>query len=177
MTCRIGRRELLRGDFRGVSAPVRPPGALDPARFEALCDGCGDCAAACPADAIVMDGPATDLSDHGPRINSADAPCVMCDGLICSTTCPAGALTPVTPDTMSIAELRYDPTACWAASGIDPSCDYCHDRCPRKGLAVTLRRGEGPKFDAGHCTGCGVCVYYCPSTPKALTLIAKEDRR
>jgi len=65
--------------------------------------------------------------------------------------------------------------ACWAAAGIDPGCDYCHDRCPRKGLAVTLRRGAGPVFDAAHCTGCGVCVHYCPSTPKALTLTAARD--
>ena len=178
MSARIGRRALLRGDFRRVRTPppVHPPGALDAARFDALCDGCGHCAQVCPADAIVIDGPATDLSDHSPRINVADAPCVMCDGLMCSTVCPTGALAPVTPETMRIAVVTYDSDACWAAAGIDPGCDYCYDRCPRKGLAVTLRRGVGPVFDAAHCTGCGVCVHFCPSAPKALTLTADEDR-
>ena len=55
----------------------------------------------CPADCIVIDGPATDLADRSPRINVAEAPCVMCDGLVCSTSCPTGALAPVTP--------RYSP--------------------------------------------------------------------
>ncbi len=176
MSARIGRRALLTGDFRRAPAPVRPPGALDAARFDALCDGCGDCAAVCPADAIVIDGPATDMSGRSPRIMAVDAPCVMCDGLMCSTVCPTGALVPVTPDTMRIAVVTYDPDACWAAAGIDPGCDDCYDRCPRKGLAVTLRRGAGPVFDAAHCTGCGVCVHFCPSAPKALTLTADEDR-
>ena len=76
MTAGIGRRAFLRGDFRRapMPAPVRPPGALGAARFDALCDGCGDCAAVCPADAIIIDGPATNLSDHSPRIIVADAP-------------------------------------------------------------------------------------------------------
>jgi len=174
MSTLIGRRALLTGHIRGTSEPppVRPPGAVAPERFEMLCDGCGDCRTACPADAIVIDGPATRLSDHSPRISAEDAPCVMCDGLACSTACPAGALMPTTPETMRIAVLAYDASACWAAAGIDPGCDYCYDRCPQKWPAVTLRRGDGPVFDPSQCTGCGVCVYFCPATPKPLSLTA-----
>ncbi len=170
----IGRRALLTGAWRrpppAPPAPpaVRPPGAVELAHFNALCDGCGDCAEACPADAIVLTGPATEKSQTSPRIEAAIAPCVMCDGLACSSACPVGALDPITPETMRIATIAFDSDACWTASGLDPGCDYCFDRCPLKGEAITWRRGAGPEIHDRACTGCGVCVHFCPATPKAL---------
>ena len=171
----IDRRALLRGAWRRKPAPppsVRPPGAVSAERFDALCDGCGECAAVCPAAAIVMTGPATALAGSSPEIRAGDSPCVMCDGLVCSTVCPTGALQPVAPVDMRIATVSFRADACWAAGGVDPGCDYCYDRCPRKGEAITYRRGAGPAIHAEHCTGCGVCVHFCPSQPRAVALTA-----
>lgn len=169
------RRSLLTGSWQTPPkgpVPVRPPGALDAERFDALCDGCGECAAVCPAQAIVMTGPANKLAEHTPEIIAVDAPCVMCDGMVCAPACPTGALVPVTPGAMGIASIEFSPSACWSAQGMDPDCDYCFDRCPIKGEAITHRRGSGPTIHAEHCTGCGVCVHYCPSSPKALVATA-----
>jgi Pyruvate/2-oxoacid:ferredoxin oxidoreductase delta subunit len=69
----------------------------------------------------------------------------------------------------AIARLDFDAAACWADQGINPDCDYCYDRCPLKGTAVTLSRGQAPVFDMAVCTGCGICVYYCPAQPKPLS--------
>lgn len=171
----IARRALLTGAWRKPPPPpppVRPPGAVAPGLFNALCDGCGACAEECPADAIVMTGPATAKSDTSPAVEAAVSPCVMCEGLVCSTACPVAALEPVTAATMRIAAVTLDTDACWAASGLDPGCDYCFDRCPLKGTAITYRRGDGPAIHDAACTGCGICVHYCPATPEPLTLRA-----
>ena len=171
----LDRRDMLRGHWTagdGGPAPVRPPGAVAASRFQALCDGCADCAAACPADAIVMTGPATAQAGNSPVIVAAEAPCVMCDGLVCAGSCPTGALAPVTAATMRIAKVTLHTELCWAIQGLDPGCDYCYDRCPLQGTAITYRRGKGPELHAGECTGCGTCVHFCPASPKALTLRA-----
>lgn len=167
----IGRRDFLRGTLRPpppIPPTVRPPGAVDAARFNALCDGCGDCAGICPANAITMTGPETGLGDISPEIVAVQSPCVMCDGLVCIPHCPTGALEPVTPEGMRIATIAFRADACLAAQGTDPGCDYCFDRCPLKGSAITYKRGAGPEIHPAACSGCGVCVHYCPAKPKAL---------
>ncbi len=178
----MDRRDLLRGRWHAVAEAeakvdggppvIRPPGSLAPGRFENLCDGCGDCAEACPADAIRMDAAGTAAASRTPQIVATDSPCVMCDGLVCAPACPTGALEPVTPATMRVAVLVFHADACLARTGIDPGCDYCFDRSPLRGKAVTYRRGTGPEFYADQCTGCGSCVHFCPANPKALSLAA-----
>jgi ferredoxin-type protein NapG len=170
---KLERRAVLTGDWRSKDpqhAVVRPPGAVAPDRFAERCDGCGKCAEVCPADAIVMSGPMTRLSLRSPQILAGDSPCVMCDGLVCSTVCPTDALLQVTADIMGIARVRFEADACWAVSGTDSECRECFERCPLTGKAITYQQGEGPTIDANECTGCGVCHHYCPSNPKALTL-------
>lgn len=171
----IGRRAFLRGALRApppVVPVVRPPGAVAPARFDALCDGCGGCEEACPAQAIAITGPETGIGDVTPEIVAVQAPCVMCEGLVCASSCPTGALAPITAAQMRIATIAFRTDACLAARGIDPGCDDCFERCPLKGTAITYRRGAGPEIHPEACTGCGVCVHYCPSAPKALTVQA-----
>lgn len=168
---KLDRRALITGAWRRpetAPAVVRPPGAVAADVFAALCDGCGECARACPANAITMTGPATELAAASPRILAAESPCVMCDGLVCSAACPTGALVNATPETMRIGRVEFRADACLARQGVDPGCDYCFDRCPLKGEAITYRRG--PEIHAARCTGCGTCVFYCPAHPKALDL-------
>lgn len=169
---KVDRRALLRGRWRkDQNSIVLPPGAIPAEGFYLLCDGCAKCADACPADAIVMTAPGTKLADATPQILAAEAPCVMCDGLVCAPACPTGALLPVTPETMKIATAVFSADACWARQGLDPDCDYCFDRCPLRGSAITYRRGDGPTLIADSCTGCGCCVHFCPAQPKAMAVV------
>jgi ferredoxin-type protein NapG len=169
---KIHRRDLLRGYWRrpdGWPAVVRPPGAAAAERFHHLCDGCGECASTCPAGAIRMTGPKTALAGHSPQIKADEAPCVMCEGLVCSDVCLAGALKKETPDTMRIAEIAFRAEDCLAHQGFDADCGYCFERCPLRGKAIAFQRGHGPELDPGECTGCGTCVFFCPAQPKALS--------
>jgi ferredoxin-type protein NapG len=169
---KIHRRDFLRGHWRranGWLAVIRPPGAAEPERFHQLCDGCADCAGICPAGAIQMTGPKTALAGHSPQIEANEAPCVMCEGLVCSTVCLVGALIKETPDRMCIGEIAFRAEDCLAHKGFDPDCSYCFDRCPLRGKAITFQRGHGPELEPGDCTGCGICVFYCPAQPKALS--------
>ncbi len=171
------RRALITGAWRkpeAAPAVIRPPGAVAEETFAALCDGCGECAHVCPADAITMTGPATQMATSTPHILVTESPCVMCDDLLCSAACPVDALVSVTPETMHIGRIEFHAGACLAAQGIDPGCDYCFDRCPLKGTAITYTRGRGPEIHAEHCTGCGTCVFFCPAQPKALELTPEE---
>jgi ferredoxin-type protein NapG len=146
---------------------VRPPGAIDPSLFVQACDGCAECATACPAQAINMSGPAVAGRKPGPRIDATQNPCVMCDEIACIASCPTGALAPTARAAIRIAEIRFDESRCWSADGTEPTCQVCADRCPVGSAAITVSPGNGPTIDIG-CTGCGVCVHYCPASPPPL---------
>lgn len=172
----IGRETDRRGLFTGAwlrppaRGVIRPPGALAPDQFASQCDGCGDCADACPADAIRMTGPATSLAAATPQIEAAATPCIMCEGLVCASACSRGALKPVDSSTMRIALASRNSNACWSETGADPGCDHCYQRCPIRGQAITWRAGRGPRINPASCTGCGGCHWACPAQPNAITL-------
>ena len=168
----FSRRGLLSGAWRANAVPtaVRPPGAVGEEQFVGLCDGCGACAQACPVGAVQMTGPRVANGAPSPQIIAAAAACTMCEGLVCSTACPQGALTRTTPGSMRIAEVEFHPRDCWTLQGIEPGCSYCFDYCPLRGSAITYRRGSGPEIHSGTCTGCGTCVFLCPAQPKAIAV-------
>ncbi len=175
----FSRRELLSGAFlqqlreaREAEDPVpprrsrspaarpalRPPGAGAAAGFAERCDGCGACVEACPRAAIEID-PEGGLA----HVRPAESPCVLCDALPCIAACPTGALQPVPREAVAMGTARIVTGRCHAWRGFDYNCDYCHDRCPLKGRAITFLRGRGPEIDPTQCTGCGMCLYFCPA--------------
>ena len=50
-------------------------------------------------------------------------------------------------------------------------CFSCVERC--ESLAISIVMGEGIRIDEALCSGCGICEYVCPMTPKAMTIVAR----
>jgi ferredoxin-type protein NapG len=150
---------------------LRPPGALAEEAFRQMCSRCGTCANVCPVKCIRIDTSGT-VAGGAPYIDVDTQPCVACDGLYCMNNCPSGALvpTPLTQIDMGLAVWRED--TCVRTRG--EQCTACVDQCPLGTAAIDI---DGPRIQvkASGCIGCGVCQYYCPTSPKSIVVIPKAS--
>lgn len=148
---------------------LRPPGAIAEPAFLAACRRCGACVDVCPANAIYAIRDQSAEINGTPAIDPGRAPCVVCDGLQCTTVCSTGALL----ELAAASDIRMglavvDDDRCVRATEED--CTLCVDRCPL-GLVAIRFGGDGPPevLDAG-CVGCGVCQQACPTEPEAVVV-------
>src|SRR5207302_4485933 len=74
--------------------PLRPPGLMHELILVNTCTHCGNCVAACPAEAIFPLSAEWGAAEGTPAIDARKQPCVLCDGLKCTQVCPSGALQP-----------------------------------------------------------------------------------
>lgn len=132
-----------------------PPGSATEELFFSLCDGCGDCAKACPFDCIK-------ISKNGhPKayVEPAKSPCRLCHDLPCIAACTKGAM--AAPDSASALRLGVaviDEEMCTARDGAD--CRLCSIKCPLEPKAIYFK-DIGPVLDRSTCTGCGICAEAC----------------
>lgn len=146
---------------------LRPPSAIAEDEFLNACQRCGKCVEVCPAHCIFPMGGDTPAAGT-PVINADDSPCVVCEGLQCTHVCPSGALLPLLNPRgihMGMAEV-YD-ALCVRTAGED--CTLCVDRCPIGSVAIRFNN-SGPPEVLNACVGCGVCQFYCPTTPKSIVV-------
>ncbi len=165
---------------------LRPPGALDEEEFLATCIRCGRCADACPNRAIVLftEDAGRDLAmkpGPGQRGTPAIFPrrqaCMLCNGspgnsLLCTVSCPSGALERISKDESSLIEnvrmgkAELDTHLCYSYNGA--SCGVCVRACPVEGRALTAGLWEKPILDTDACLGCGLCERACIRYPQAI---------
>ena len=145
--------------------PLRPPGAVDEATIGDTCYRCGACINICPRQAI-KPLPAEYKERAGtPHIVAREAPCVLCQDLLCTTVCPSVTLRLLQLPTevkMGLAEVNTQ--RCRPYRG-EP-CTRCIEHCPVPGALVADEQGR-PRVTAA-CTGCGLCEYYCPTEPTSI---------
>ncbi len=160
------RLDLSNLKFRTV---LRPPGALPEAEFLRTCYRCGNCAEVCPARAIrKMSSTDTELSGT-PYIDPDLSACVVCEELACMKSCPSGALKLVAQRTdIEMGLARFEPKSCLRTQGED--CTLCVDKCPIGSSALIIGSSGQVEVRERGCVGCGVCQFYCPSLPKAITV-------
>ena len=148
----------------------RPPGECDTEEeFLALCEGCPHCSRACPYGVIRHLGPAEGILEGTPVLDPNSNPCRWCPEMHCVKACPTGALT-LNPDKKPppIGKAVLNLDTCLAEEGI--LCDRCAVTCPSDIKAISMRNRK-PVLDVEKCTGCGICVLYCESTPLSLKII------
>ncbi len=187
----LSRKELLRaGAFRAKQGGAyvaelalerlldrvtphvqRPPGALPEIEFLVACTRCGECSTACPPGAILTLDHRAGAASGTPFLDvNRHRPCVLCTDAPCMPACPTGALQviPVHDAVMGTAKVARDQCTAW----LGESCVRCSIVCPLKSAAIVVDTEGRPWVDPRGCTGCGLCVAVCPTTPKSIEVEA-----
>ena len=147
---------------------------------EEKCNGCGLCVKACPFDTLKLAKLAAKVPYGTPYFEPRKIPCYMCEDIPCVKVCPSGALDrkldSIRKARMGIAAI--DPNSCLSWQGL--RCEVCYRDCPLRNEALLLKPHPRelskhavfvPVINPDHCTGCGLCVYGCPTQVPAINII------
>lgn len=146
---------------------VRPPGAIAESNFLETCTRCHACAEACPFDIIQILGPLAGSSEGTPVLQLKQDPCHWCGTMDCIRACPSDALLmPEDEKVLPLGKAWLTESQCLNADGL--YCDACVMFCPSDVQAITM--GDPfPIISQDQCVGCGLCIFHCEATPKAIT--------
>ncbi len=152
MNAPVSRMQFLRGDFKGVKSPQRPPWAIDESLFTEICSNCGECISVCPSHIIRQ------ARASFPVIDFSAGECSFCER--CVDTCkPQALLKNKTPWSI---KASIDEKTCIAHQGVE--CRSCYDPCGAQAIKMPPRLGgiSIPVINTDNCTGCGACFSVCP---------------
>ncbi len=160
---------------------LRPPGALDEARFLAACIKCGQCVQVCPVEAIKLADIDEGFGVGVPFIDARTQTCdFSCDALSCILACPTGALSHELKAKeevrMGVAKL-VRPDACLARRG-QPFRGITRGASFEGRLRYEEIDRWTPLPVSSHPYDrdlCDLCVLECPIGPDALKLVALEE--
>lgn len=161
-------------------APV-PPGAHE--KFAEMCLKCGLCVKACPYGTLKLAKLSDPVPYGTPFFVPRDVACYMCADIPCVRVCPSGALD---RDMKDINDARMgvamiDPNSCLSWQGL--RCEVCFRICPLQGKALELKPHPRelskhavfvPTIGPDHCTGCGLCVWSCPTQKPAINIVDRK---
>jgi ferredoxin len=189
----LARRALLAAGLGGVCGvavraaggggppALRPPGAIDEARFTGVCVRCGNCVRTCPARII-----RPDLGGHGlagllaPEVAFEEDYCRE-DCRACTEVCPSGAISRLAMEEKRrfvIGLARVDLTICILTKGEE--CTVCTRACSYDAISTPRSADDSalePRVDLARCVGCGACEVMCPTEPaKAIRVYVLEPR-
>lgn len=159
MRPRISRTDVLRGRFRPAAHPIRPPWAIEEARFVDVCTRCEDCTAVCPENILIVG------SGGFPVVDFSAGECTFCG--VCVETCKPAALVRGDNPPWDLKAVIAD--SCLAQRGVE--CRVCGERCDETAIRFSLAAGRvaRPSVDRDRCTGCGACQAPCPVGAIAVT--------
>lgn len=112
------------------------------------CTRCGECAARCPSQAIVLDG-----GDRKAGINYDE--CIFCG--LCEEVCPAGAVVTTTEFELASGArntLRASPSVVHPGDIPPISCEALQEQIRKKAARRFRRSLRIREVDAGSCNGC-----------------------
>jgi len=160
---------------------LRPPGAVAEEMFMELCIRCARCIEVCPYDSIHRADLYEKLQIGTPYIFADKRACYLC--MKCPSVCPTGALNPKLTEgrdvRMGIAVINQETCLNYlyykdeqegvSMSGLAQLCNTCNNVCPYTDEAIYLDKFILPVVTE-KCTGCGICVEKCPTTPKSINI-------
>ncbi len=125
-------------------------GGPDTCRFG--CIGFGDCAIACPSNAICM-------KDGIAHVDTSR--CIGCG--LCQTICPKKLISMVPQETAAVIMCNNKDKGAEARKVCKNACigcKKCEKTCPQNAITVVDNLA---KIDYDKCTGCGACIESCPT--------------
>lgn len=185
LAAKAAEEKIFDGGFAPISDPgverrnlsLKPAGAHSLKNFQEKCVGCQLCVQVCPNNVL---RPSVRLKDFMQPEMAFDKGFCTIDCTRCSQVCPAGAITPITPETKlytHIGEAVWHKDRCLAATeGVN--CTACYRHCPTRAIS-RVRNDEGamiPVVDTFACMGCGACEHVCPSRPLPGMTVRAFDR-
>lgn len=160
---------------------LRPPGAVGEEMFMELCIRCARCIEVCPYDSIHRADLYEKLQIGTPYVFADKRACYLC--MKCPSVCPTGALNPklIEPEKVRMGIAVIDQETCLnykyfrdeekgvSDDGLAQLCNTCNNVCPFTDEAIFLDKFILPVV-TDKCTGCGICVEKCPTTPKSINI-------
>lgn len=150
--------------------PVTPPGSNGYLNFSAKCISCHLCISACPTH--VLQPSFFEYGLNGifqPKMDFWSGYCKF-DCVICSETCPSGAVLPVNKEEkhrIQIGISTFIRNICIVVNQ-RVVCGLCSEHCPTKAIEMVPYLGtlKIPKINQKTCIGCGACEFACPTKPE-----------
>jgi len=159
---------------------LRPPGAVKEDIFMELCIRCARCIVVCPYGSIHRADVYEKLQIGTPYIFADKKACYLC--MKCPPVCPTGALDPKlsSPENVRIGIAVINQETCLnyiyyeeeiegVSKGYAQLCNTCNNVCPFTDEAIYMEKHILPVV-TDKCTGCGICVEKCPTTPKSINV-------
>lgn len=123
------------------------------------CLGYGDCAAACPSNAICIEQ--INDAENGYKIAHVDPR--ICTGCgVCVKTCPNHVLGLVPKEAKTAVTCNNKNMGVVARKACTNACIACHKcekNCPQQAITIVENLAQ---IDYSLCNGCGTCVQECP---------------
>lgn len=167
------------------NTPVLPPGALSARNMARHCVGCQLCVQQCPNQVL---RPSTSPATLMQPVMSYERGYCRPECTRCSQVCPAGAITPITPDVKASTQIGH---AVWTAHNCLPltqktedgtavACGNCARHCPTGAIKMVPFNDHPdaplvPMVNASICIGCGACEHVCPSRPYSAIHVEGHD--
>ncbi len=163
----------VRAPGAAAATCLRPPGAIDDARFATLCVRCGNCVRSCPSEIIRPDVQPPGLAGLLAPTLSFEANYCLETCNACGQNCPTGAIAGLTlaaKNACRIGLARIAETGCLLA--VEKECSACAAICPRGAIIEEFSAETYTamvRVDAETCNGCGACVAVCP--PRVISVV------
>lgn len=148
--CEAAVKKAEYDGVRTCAAASMVYGGANACRFGCL--GFGDCAAACPADAIC-------LADGIAHVDTAR--CLGCG--LCARTCPKGIISMIPQQTSTVVMCSSKDKGADARKACKNACigcKKCEKTCPHGAITV---KDNLAVIDYEKCVNCGACVKVCPT--------------
>jgi len=148
--CEVTTKKAVYEGVKTCRAASQVYGGPDTCRFG--CIGFGDCATACPSNAICM-------RDGIAHVDTSR--CLGCG--LCQTICPKKLISMVPQETAAVIMCNNKDKGADARKVCKNACigcKKCEKTCPQNAITVVDNLA---KIDYDKCTGCGACMQSCPT--------------